>query len=37
MIGDRFGLRAAFNWSAFLSLLSILPILALPATTHKQN
>ncbi len=37
MIGDRFGLRAAFNWSAFLSLLSILPILALPTTTHKQN
>ncbi len=37
MIGDRFGLRAAFNWSAILSLLTILPILALPKTTHKHN
>lgn len=35
MIGDRFGLRTAFNWSAVLSLLSILPILALPATARK--
>jgi FSR family fosmidomycin resistance protein-like MFS transporter len=35
LLGDRFGLRAAFFWSAILSLLAIPPILALPAVREK--
>lgn len=35
MIGDRFGLTAAYTWSAAISLLAIPSILALP--THKPE
>lgn len=36
LLGDHFGLRTAFFWSAILSLLAIPPILALP-TGRKQS
>src|SRR5690606_11753013 len=36
LIGDHFGLRAAFFWSALLSLLAIPPILALPAVREQE-
>jgi FSR family fosmidomycin resistance protein-like MFS transporter len=35
LLGDRFGLQAAFFWSALLSLLAIPPILALPAVREQ--
>lgn len=36
LIGDHFGLRTAFFWSALISLLAIPPILFLP-TAHKSG
>ena len=35
LLGDHFGLQAAFFWSAILSLLAIPPILALPAVREQ--
>ncbi len=36
LLGDYFGLRAAFFWSAILSVLAIPPILALPAIREQS-
>jgi FSR family fosmidomycin resistance protein-like MFS transporter len=36
LLGDLFSLRAAFFWSAILSLLAIPPILALPAVQEQD-